>query len=77
MAIVGIDLGTTNSLIGVIEKGRPRLFQSETGGALIPSVVGFLTGGEPLVGTAAEAKKGDENPYGRRHEEIRSRTHPD
>ena len=41
MAIVGIDLGTTNSLIGVIEKGRPRLFTDTNGSTLVPSVVTF------------------------------------
>ena len=57
MAIVGIDLGTTNSLIGVIEKGRPRLFTGEDGSTLVPSVVTFDDSGEPLVGAAAKALK--------------------
>jgi molecular chaperone DnaK len=58
MAIVGIDLGTTNSLIGRIEKGRPRLFQSESGSTLIPSVVSFSSDqSSPLVGAEAKAQR--------------------
>lgn len=57
MAIVGIDLGTTNSLIGRIEKGRPRLFLGENHSPLIPSVVHFdPVGGEPLVGALAKSQ---------------------
>ncbi len=39
--IVGIDLGTTNSLIGTLEKGRPKLFKGEDGSPLIPSIIEF------------------------------------
>jgi Fe-S protein assembly chaperone HscA len=39
--IVGIDLGTTNSLIGTLERGRPKLFKDNDGSTLIPSVVEF------------------------------------
>ena len=52
--IVGIDLGTTNSLIGVMEAGFPILFADENGQRLVPSVVHFPTEGEPLVGAAAQ-----------------------
>jgi molecular chaperone DnaK (HSP70) len=51
--IVGIDLGTTNSLIGTIEKGRPRLFEAQDQTHLVPSVVYFPENGQPIVGTAA------------------------
>ncbi len=51
--IVGIDLGTTNSLIGVMEAGFPILLADENGVRLTPSVVYFPSAGEPLVGAAA------------------------
>ncbi|MEO7724973.1 MAG: Hsp70 family protein [Chthoniobacterales bacterium] len=51
--IVGIDLGTTNSLIGVMEAGFPILLADANGSRLTPSVVHFPETGEPLVGTAA------------------------
>jgi molecular chaperone DnaK len=52
--IVGIDLGTTNSLIGVMEAGFPLLLADENGARLTPSVVHFPETGEPLVGAAAK-----------------------
>jgi molecular chaperone DnaK len=56
--IVGIDLGTTNSLIGRIENRRPRLFLGDDGSALVPSVVFFdPEAPEPLVGAAARARR--------------------
>jgi molecular chaperone DnaK len=51
--IVGIDLGTTNSLIGAMEAGFPILFADANGVRLTPSVVHFPETGEPLVGAAA------------------------
>jgi molecular chaperone DnaK len=51
--IVGIDLGTTHSLIGVMEAGFPILLADGNGERLTPSVVHFQTAGEPLVGSAA------------------------
>lgn len=39
--IVGIDLGTTNSLVGTLERGRPKLFKGEDDSSLVPSVVEF------------------------------------
>ncbi|MBA3273410.1 MAG: molecular chaperone DnaK [Chthoniobacterales bacterium] len=51
--IVGIDLGTTNSLIGIMEAGFPILLADANGERLTPSVVHFPTAGEPLVGRAA------------------------
>jgi molecular chaperone DnaK len=51
--IVGIDLGTTNSLIGVMESGFPILLADENGERLTPSVVHFPEMGEPVVGRAA------------------------
>ncbi len=56
MGIVGIDLGTTNSLIARIENGRPRLFLDDAGSSLIPSVVHIpSSGAEPVVGAKAKA----------------------
>jgi molecular chaperone DnaK len=52
--IVGIDLGTTNSLIGVMEAGFPILLADANGARLTPSVVHFPETGEPLVGVAAD-----------------------
>src|SRR5678816_702302 len=51
--IAGIDLGTTNSLIGVMDAGFPVLLADTDGGRLTPSVVHFPKIGEPLVGRAA------------------------
>jgi molecular chaperone DnaK len=51
--IVGIDLGTTNSLIGVMDAGFPILIADKNGARLTPSVVHFPAEGEPLVGQPA------------------------
>jgi molecular chaperone DnaK len=51
--IVGIDLGTTNSLIGVMEAGFPILLADENGDRLTPSVVSFPAPGEVMVGASA------------------------
>jgi molecular chaperone DnaK len=51
--IVGIDLGTTNSLIGAMDAGFPILFADAEGERLTPSVVHFPAAGEPLVGRSA------------------------
>src|ERR1700676_863673 len=51
--IVGIDLGTTNSLVAVMEAGAPRVIAGEDGDKLVPSIVSLLPSGEPVVGNAA------------------------
>ncbi|HEY5954413.1 MAG TPA: Hsp70 family protein, partial [Terrimicrobiaceae bacterium] len=51
--IVGIDLGTTNSLIGAMDTGFPVLFSDELGRRLTPSVVYFPESGDPVVGYEA------------------------
>jgi len=51
--IVGIDLGTTNSLIGVMDSGFPILIADANGARLTPSVVHFPTDGAPFAGQAA------------------------
>jgi molecular chaperone DnaK len=52
--IIGIDLGTTNSAMAVLEGGEPTIIPSAEGGRTTPSVVGFAKGGERLVGTVAK-----------------------
>src|SRR5687767_7203601 len=51
---VGIDLGTTNSVVAVLEGGEPRVIPNAEGSHLTPSVVGFTKSGERLVGAAAK-----------------------
>jgi molecular chaperone DnaK len=50
---VGIDLGTTNSVVAVMEGGEPTVIANAEGGRTTPSVVAFTRGGERLVGTLA------------------------
>ncbi|MBI2844376.1 MAG: molecular chaperone DnaK [Armatimonadetes bacterium] len=52
--VVGIDLGTTNSVIAVIEGGEPTVITTAEGSRLCPSVVGFSRTGERLVGQLAK-----------------------
>lgn len=52
-AIVGIDLGTTNSLCAVFQDGAPRLIPNAHGEFLTPSIVGILESGEIIVGATA------------------------
>ena len=51
--IIGIDLGTTNSVVSVMEGSEPKVILNEEGGRTTPSVVGFTKDGERLVGQAA------------------------
>lgn len=51
--IIGIDLGTTNSVVAVMEGGEPTVIPSSEGGRLIPSVVAMNKNGERLVGRVA------------------------
>ncbi len=52
--IIGIDLGTTNSVVAVMEGGDPTVISTAEGGRLCPSVVAFNRGGERLVGQTAK-----------------------
>jgi molecular chaperone DnaK len=51
---VGIDLGTTNSVVSVLEGGEPTVIPNAEGGRTTPSVVGFTKSGEVLVGEVAK-----------------------
>jgi molecular chaperone DnaK len=52
--IIGIDLGTTNSVVAVMEGGEPAVVVNQEGGRTTPSVVGFTKEGERLVGQVAK-----------------------
>jgi molecular chaperone DnaK len=52
--IIGIDLGTTNSVVAAMVGGEPTVISSAEGGRTVPSVVGFGKGGERLVGQLAK-----------------------
>jgi len=52
--VIGIDLGTTNSVACIVEHGEPRIVVNAEGGRLTPSVVGFSQDGERLVGEIAK-----------------------
>jgi molecular chaperone DnaK len=77
--IIGIDLGTTNSCVAVMEGGEPKVIANEEGGRTTPSVVGFTKTGERLVGQVAkrQAITNPENTVysikrfmGRRYDEV-------
>src|ERR1041384_7596263 len=79
--IVGIDLGTTNSVVAVMEGGDPVVITTAEGSRLCPSVVGFSKTGERLVGQTAkrQAVINSENTVysikrfmGRRYDEVAS-----
>jgi Fe-S protein assembly chaperone HscA len=52
--IVGIDLGTTNSLVAIVEDGTPRIMPGPDGSKLVPSVIYFDEAGKTLVGNGAK-----------------------
>ena len=52
--IIGIDLGTTNSVVAVMEGGEPQVITNAEGGRITPSVVAFAKSGERLVGQVAK-----------------------
>jgi molecular chaperone DnaK len=52
--IIGIDLGTTNSCVAVMEGGKPRVIESAEGGRTTPSIIAYEDGGEILAGVPAK-----------------------
>jgi len=52
--IIGIDLGTTNSCVAVMEGGEPKVIPNDEGGRTTPSIIGFLENGERKVGDPAK-----------------------
>jgi len=64
--IIGIDLGTTNSEVAVMEAGKPTIIKSAEGQPYFPSVVAFTKDGEMLVGEAAK-RQAVTNPSGTVH----------
>ena len=78
--IIGIDLGTTNSVVSVMQGGEPVVIPNQEGGRTTPSVVGITKSGERLVGQVAkrQAVTNPENTVysikrfmGRRYDEVR------
>src|SRR5215469_5284358 len=79
--IIGIDLGTTNSVVAVMEGGEVKVIPNQEGNRLTPSVVAFTDKGERLVGDPAK-RQAVTNPkrtvysikrfMGRRHAEVGS-----
>jgi molecular chaperone DnaK len=79
--IIGIDLGTTNSVVAVMEAGQPKVLINSSGNRVTPSIVAFTDKGERLVGQPAKHQQVT-NPkntifsikrfMGRRHKEVQS-----
>src|SRR5436309_7129898 len=59
--VIGIDLGTTNSCVAVMEGGEPTVIPNSEGGRVTPSVVAITKSGERLVGQVAK-RQGITNP---------------
>ncbi len=77
--VIGIDLGTTNSCVSILEGGQPTVIPNSEGGRTTPSVVGFTKTGERVIGNPAK-RQAITNPkntvysikrfMGRRYEEV-------
>src|SRR5688500_15782353 len=81
--VIGIDLGTTNSVVAVMEGGEPVVIVNQEGGRTTPSVAAFTKDGERLVGQVAkrQAVTNPENTVfsikrfmGRKHAEVSQET---
>jgi molecular chaperone DnaK len=79
--VIGIDLGTTNSVVAVMEAGQPAVIVNQEGARITPSVVGLAKDGERLVGQVAkrQAVTNPENTIfsikrfmGRKHDEVKA-----
>ena len=57
MAVVGIDLGTTNTVVACVRGGRVHVLPDEQGRRLLPSVVSFHPNGDVLVGHPAKERR--------------------
>jgi len=78
--IIGIDLGTTNSVVAIVEKGEPKIIANSEGGRLTPSVAAFTKDNQRLVGQLAK-RQSITNPtntvfsikrfMGRRYDEVK------
>src|SRR4051812_37843968 len=77
--VIGIDLGTTNSVVAVVEGGQPEVIVNQEGSRVTPSVVAFTKDGQRLVGQIAkrQAVTNPENTVfsikrfmGRKYEEV-------
>ena len=81
--VLGIDLGTTNSCMAVMEGGEPVVLENSEGARTTPSVVAFTKNGERLVGQAAK-RQAVTNPHntifsikrfmGRKFDEVQRRS---
>src|SRR5215813_6638628 len=81
--VIGIDLGTTNSVVAVMEGGEPAVIVNQEGARTTPSVVGFAKDGDRLVGQVAK-RQAVTNPettvfsikrfMGRKHDEVSAET---
>ena len=83
--IIGIDLGTTNSCVAIMEGGKPKVIENSEGARTTPSIVAYMEDGEILVGAPAK-RQAVTNPrntvyavkrlIGRRFEAGRARREP-
>ena len=69
--VIGIDLGTTNSCVAVMEGGRPVVIPNAEGGRTTPSVVAFTKNGERLVGDSARRQMTVNHPPLRKTSGVR------